>query len=109
VSVEPLYPAGDIDDYVFELTEETTVDILWEVPPAANAVWGLLFAEKSSDTAVWAGFATNDGPQVHRVVLPPDRYRFSVMSPNARFGGGQSGPMAATLPYRFAVVRRSPP
>jgi hypothetical protein len=109
VSLEPLYPAGDVDDYAFELTEETTLEILWEVPPAADLVWGLLLGERTPDSAIWAGFATENGAQVHRITLPPDRYRLSVMSPNAQAGGGQFRPRAPTLRYRFAMSRAGSP
>jgi hypothetical protein len=109
VSGEPLYPAGDVDEYVFELTEQTTLDILWEVAPDGNLVQGLLLAESDPGTAVWAGFATETGPQLHRITLPPGRYRFHVMSPNAQRGSDPFWPKIPSLRYRFVMSRHSPP
>jgi hypothetical protein len=112
VSIEPLYPAGDVDDYVFELTEETIVDILWEPPADGGPVQALLLGDRVLDRALWGGFPRGDrppGPQIHRVTLPADRYRLSVSSPNATPFGDQSWPKAPTLQYRFAISRYAPP
>ncbi|WP_420130445.1 hypothetical protein [Longimicrobium sp.] len=107
VSGEPIYPAGDIDEYRFQLSETTALRAFWDAPFTGpiDPVAAVLYDE-DTNRPVWHAFSTVNGEYLREFTLPPGRYRLSVLNQNvnapseaARFG-------VARLNYRFAIMRQ---
>jgi hypothetical protein len=105
VSAEPLYPSGDVDEYLFELAAPARLRVFWSISPATSpddAVTGRLISVVTGQV-LW--HSSNAGPPP-TADLPAGRYRFEVMNPNyhAPVAGGIFTHYP-TLRYRFAVTR----
>jgi hypothetical protein len=98
---EPLYPAGDIDEYTFELDRTRRLRIFWNAPftGPADAVAGVL-TDDASGAVLWHAFG--EGPAT--VTLPAGRYRMSVLNPNVRVHSDVTIPRIPSLSYRFALL-----
>ena len=106
VSNEPLYPAGDVDEYTFTLASETALRIFWKENPHVQpetAVWGILFDE-GTGTRLWSNFDSDQGAPIRRITLPAGRYRLSVLNQNVRAGADLHMVRIPTLPYSFAFI-----
>lgn len=107
---EPLYPAGDIDEYTFTLGAPATVDVFWDAPftAARDEVTARLTSE-ATGVVHWTSRHTVDGVPVRRVALPAGSYRISILNENvdARASRGLLDyTRAPTLRYRFALTPR---
>jgi hypothetical protein len=98
---EPLYPAGDIDEYTFELDRTRPLRIFWSAPLTgpADAVAGVL-TDDASGAVLWHAF----GDYPRTIMLPAGRYRMSVLNPNVRVHSDMTVPRIPSLPYRFALL-----
>lgn len=111
VGGEPLYPAGDIDEYTFTLTAPATVDVYWDAPftAARDEVSARLTSETTGELR-WTSRHTLDGAPVRTVALPAGSYRISILNENvdARASRNLIGDYtrAPTLRYRFALTPR---
>ena len=98
VSAEPLYPAGDIDEYTFDLGAQTRLRILWDAPftGPSDAVLAILRDDRTGGER-WNSVVNVNGELLRDITLPAGRYRLNIKNPN---GGGDR----ATLGYRFAFL-----
>lgn len=106
VSGEPLYPAGDIDSYTFQLPVATAVHIAWDTPPITTpegAVWGTL---SNAQGPLWTNFNTNNGELVRDLTLPAGSYVLTVSNLNITTPSYVGTPKLPTLNYRFAIIPR---
>jgi hypothetical protein len=101
VQGEPLYPAGDVDTYSFDVAQTTNVQILWDAPYTGpdDAVFGLL-----SGPVQWNNFETVNGELVRSLTLPPGHYTFRVDNDNVHAYADPNMARLATLHYRFAFI-----
>lgn len=113
VGGEPLYPAGDIDEYTFTLSAPATVDVFWDAPftTARDEVTARL-TSVTTGAVHWTTRHTLDGAPVRTVALPAGSYRISILneSVDASVSYYQQGPPdkahTPTLRYRFAIMPR---
>lgn len=99
VSGEPLYPAGDIDEYVFQLAQTTQIAVLWDAP--SSGLEDLVSASlvDQNGATVW------NSQQVERdVTLDPGAYRLSILNDRLSASWGLDMARLPTLTYRFALV-----
>lgn len=105
IAGEPLYPAGDVDEYVFSLDEETEMGVFWEnhgqSPHPGTGVYARM-VDEGSGRHVWGAASSGEGA----VALPAGRYRLTVLNPSAIAGGNYDIPRVPTLNYRFALTPR---
>jgi hypothetical protein len=104
---EPLYPAGDVDEYTFTVDEETSLRIYWAVgqePGPETSVSGILRREGES-LGLWGSQSTFNGQPVRRITLAPGSYRLTVLNPNMNAPASVWMPRIATLLYSFAFIR----
>ena len=96
VQGEPLYPAGDIDEYTFELAAPTRLRIVWTGPD--NLAY--LYPEGGA-TAVWHSAQEIEGSPVRVVNLPAGRYRMRVLIPGPF---NPFAPQTARITYSFSLT-----
>jgi hypothetical protein len=101
VEGEPVYPAGDIDEFILQITETTPVVFMWA--PAEDS--GLTaFLWDAAGKAAWYSRNSTNGVQEREATLAPGRYRFQVLNESVVPRAASS--TAATLTYRFSVNRK---
>jgi hypothetical protein len=101
VTSELLYPAGDVDEYLFTLGAARRIGMYWDTPAAMgpdDAVAGRLVAV-ASNQVVWHSWST---PRPAFLDLPAGAYRFEVMNPN--FEAPLQVAPRAHLRYTFALI-----
>lgn len=97
---EPLYPAVDIDEYTFTVTETVTVDVFWEGAAAAFLDRG------GEDVNVWYSGTWVDGELLRHVTLAPGTYRLRVLRESMDAPGPILFIPDTSTPYRFAITPR---
>lgn len=105
---EVLYPAGDIDEYTFTLTDTTTLDMAWEAERSGhfNRATARLWDEATGRVVWWAPDEGTSAPAV--VTLPPGDYRLRVLQYYLEEGASYDllYDLVPTLRYRFTFTPR---
>lgn len=102
---EPVYPAGDIDEYIVQLAAATPLRIFWQGPTGAGGPEGLgNLIDEATGQSVWSSITTHNGALVRQMTLPAGRYRLVVYA-HGLDAPSQGAPYAsATLTYTFAFI-----
>ena len=104
VSGEPLYPAGDIDEYTFQLSAPTRLRIVWQ--SVSDGPSGSVFAKLNDERGAqqWNSLVVgNDGLQ-REITLPAGRYTLIILNGSAEAWTGVGSERIATLPYTFSFT-----
>ncbi|MBB4638911.1 hypothetical protein [Longimicrobium terrae] len=102
VEGEPLYPAGDIDEFILQITETTPVLFMWA--PAEGSGLSAILRDGVTGQPVWHSQSSTNGVPEREATLAPGRYRFQVLNESVIARSNHHA--AATLNYRFSVTRR---
>lgn len=100
VSGEPLYPAGDIDEYTFQLAATTRITATWDVV-RDSPVFGTLLNDATGES-VWTPLNNVNGVPIREFTLPAGRYRFRLLDRNAV--AHSQTPLEARYDYRFSLT-----
>ena len=102
---EPVYPAGDIDEYTFQLAAATPLRVFWQGPTGAGGPEGLgNLIDEATGQSVWSSITTHNGALVRQMTLPAGRYRLVVYAPGLDAPSQGATHASATLTYTFAFI-----